>query len=249
MLRPVYDPKQGSMNVVGLISGSGTRLIDLLEHQAMLDSAGGSPYKVVGVFSDSPRSKAKQIGERFNIPAIVRDLRNFCKQRDKKITDLNAREEFDRETVLRLAELKADVAVYAGYVWVATPPLVEGFIGVNGHPADLSVKTNEKRAYAGGDGIGAALSAGETKLFATTHLVIPEVDEGPLLVISKPVEVEQDPGMDAKVRWRKYLKLVNRKLTEIFPLTIENLASGNFECDDAGLMYFKGRQIPDGLRM
>ena len=32
-LRPVYEPKQGPMKIVGLLSGSGTRLVDVLEHQ------------------------------------------------------------------------------------------------------------------------------------------------------------------------------------------------------------------------
>jgi folate-dependent phosphoribosylglycinamide formyltransferase PurN len=248
-LRTVCEPKQGPLKIVGLISGSGTRLVDILEHQAELEAKKGSPYQVVGVFSENPDSKAKEIGDRFNLPSIVRDLRRFCQERGKKITDLNMREEFDRETVQSLEALEAEAVVYAGYVWVATAPLVKAFIGINGHPADLSVISDGKRAYAGADGIGAALTAGETELFATTHLVTTEVDAGPILIVSKPVTVEEDTGMHTRDRWRKYLTLVNRRLSQIFPVTVELLASGQFERDDSWTIHYKNQPIPNGLRM
>ena len=248
-LRPVYDPKQGPMKIVGLLSGSGTRLINVLEHQVELDAKKGSPYQVVAAFSENPNSKAKEIGDRFNLPSIVRDLRSFCQKRCKKTTDLKTREKFDQETVQALEALEADAAVYSGYVWVATAPLVKAFIGVNGHPADLSVITGGKRAYAGADGVGAALAAGERELFATTHLVTTEVDAGPILIVSKPVKVEEDTGLPPRDRWRKYLKLVNRRLSEIFPVTMEILASGQFKRDDSWTIYYKDQPIPNGLRM
>ena len=106
IIRPIYDPNRGPMKIVGLISGSGTRLVDLLEHQERLNAKGSSPYKVVGVFSENPKSKAKEIGERFNLPTIIRDLRTYCRQRGKKITDIKTREEFDQETVLSLPNLE-----------------------------------------------------------------------------------------------------------------------------------------------
>lgn len=249
MIQPVYDPKRGPMKIVGLISGSGTRLVNLLEYQEMLDAKGSSPYKIVGIFSDSHQSKAKEIGEKFKLPTIIHDLRFFCKQQGKKITDLRARELFDQETVLKLKAFNADTAVYAGYVWIATTPLVEAFIGVNGHPADLSIKKDGKRVYAGADGVGSALAAGEKELFATTHLVTSEVDNGPILIVSKSVIVEEDYGMDPNSRWRKYLGLVNRRLSEIFPLTIKKIASGQFTRNDSWVMHYKGKPIPNGLRM
>jgi folate-dependent phosphoribosylglycinamide formyltransferase PurN len=237
------------MKIVGLLSGSGTRLINILEHQVELDAKKGSPYRVVGVFSENPNSKAKEIGDRFNLPTIVRDLRSFCQARGKKMTNLKTREEFDQETVQALQTLEADAAVYAGYVWVASAALVKAFIGVNGHPADLSVIAGGERAYAGADGVGAALAAGERELFATTHLVTTKVDGGPILIVSKPVAVEEDTGMSPRDRWRKYLKLVNRRLSEIFPVTIEMLAAGQFERDDTWTIYSKDQPIPNGLRM
>lgn len=249
MLLPIFNTDKGPMKVVGLISGSGTRLIDLLEHQAKLEAKGGTPYKVVGVFSENPDSRAREIAERYQLPVVIRNLRAFCSQHGVKITDLKAREEFDRQTVHQLAAFEADAAAFAGYVWVATAPLIEAFIGINGHPADLSIVRDGKRAYAGADGVGAALASKEKELFATTHLVTSEVDGGPILIISKPVTVEQDPGMTDRQRWRKYLNLVNNRLSEIFPLAIEKLASGQFERDKTGVIHYKSRPIPDGLRL
>ena len=94
--------------------------------------------------------------------------------------------------------------------------------------------------------MGDALAAGEKELFATTHLVTSEVDGGPILIISKPVMVEEDLSMPPYDQWHKYLRLVNRRLTDIFPLTIEKLASGQFKRNDSWDMYYGTTQSQMG---
>jgi len=53
--------------------------------------------------------------------------------------------------------VKPDFLAYAGYVWATTAPIVNAYIGVNAHPADLSIEKDGRRAYAGANGVRDAL--------------------------------------------------------------------------------------------
>jgi acetyltransferase len=81
------------------------------------------------------------------------------------------------------------------------------------------------------------------------HLVTTQVDGGPILLISKPVPVEEDLNMDSRERWRKYLNLVNQQQRQLLPLALEKLAAGDFASDDTGTIYYRGKAIPNGLRL
>ena len=137
-LKELYHPESGRMRVAGLMSGSGSNLRKIIEYEKEIESKeGGSPYHVVVIFSDNPSSNAKEIGNDYKIQVVVRDLKAFYKERGKPRRDLLVREEFDRGTVEELKPFSIDVAAYAGYMSIATDPLINAFLGINVHPADL----------------------------------------------------------------------------------------------------------------
>lgn len=247
MLAPIYDPKKGRMRVVGLMSGSGKSLLTVIEQQIELNKKGDCPYEVVAIFSDNPKSKAEEIGKNYNIPVIIRDIRAFYLEHKTKITDKKLREKYDLETIKALSPFEADVAIYTGYVWVATAPLVNAYIGVNIHPADLSIEKGGKRAYAGAHGVRDALLAGEKFLASTAHLVTTEVDGGPILMISKSIPVIRGDKKFEELE-KEYLNLLNQEARKLFPEVVLALAMGDFQKDEDGLIYYKNKPIPKGYR-
>lgn len=243
------------MRVAGLMSGSGSNIRKLLEHQKKLEAERRPAYKFVALFSDRAESNAVKIGKDFDVPVVVRDIAGFYRARGHSNTkDLKLREEFDRETVKALEPYGAVVAAYGGYMSIATPPLIYEFIGVNVHPADLSVLTPEgKRKYTGDKAVAKAIAAGEKYLRSSTHLISNKVDYGAILVISRPMPV--DPGK----RPEENQNLLKEKGDwEIFPLTLEYLARGLFQTGSydkediqsgEAPIYFDGKPMPNGIRL
>ena len=249
MPKKLYDRQKGKMRVIGLVSGSGKGIVTVIERQRELEKTSACDFEVVGILTDNPESKAMAIGQKYEIPVIVNDIRKFYRKCNKPIKDLTVREAYDRESVRLIEPFNPDVLIFAGYVWVATPVLVNQFQIINAHPADLSVMNGDTRAYGGADGIGDALKAGERQLHSSVHLVTNKVDDGPVLFISKPVAVETDADLTPQERWRKYLKLVNAESRILIPLAVEQMANGNITQDKAGMLYFKGDPIPNGHRL
>jgi phosphoribosylglycinamide formyltransferase 1 len=140
---------------------------------------------------------------------------------------------------------------------IASPTLVNAFMGINVHPADLAVLTPDgRRRFTGAHAVSDAIAAGERTIHATTHLVSQEVDMGPLLMVSAPVPVEIPPGADlsrpevlAQVADANQERLKELGDWIIFPRTIEEIARGYFQRDDAGTIHYRGRAIPGGMRL
>lgn len=256
-LQPLHDPSEGVLRVVGLMSGSGSNLRKILEwEQELKRQRGRFVYKVVAIFSDTFDSKACEIGRDFDIPVMTRDLRGFYASRGKPRSDLKVREEFDHETTRALASFEAKIAAYAGYMSIATKALVEAFLGVNVHPADLSVEAEGRRKYVGAQAVRDAILAGETSLRSTTHIIEPLVDQGRLLMISTPLPVvledSFDPNNPELIRsvanyHQECLKEVGDWI--IFPRTLQYIAEGRYTQDEQGRLFFDGQPIPRGLKL
>ncbi len=88
-----------------------------------------------------------------------------------------SREALDGVLITAFREAAVDLVVMAGWMRIVTPVLIGAFPGrlLNIHPSLLP-------SFRGRDGIGAALAAGVTLAGCTAHLVVPEVDAGPILV-------------------------------------------------------------------
>ncbi len=254
-LEKLYNPERGVMRVAGLMSGSGTNLRKIIEYGKRIEVAKGlAPYRVAVIFSDNPQSNAKKIGFECNIPAVVRDLAEFYRKKGKPRRDLSVRAEFDEGTVKSLEPFSIDVAAYAGYMAIATEPLINAFLGVNVHPADLSIVSGGKRKYTGDHAVRDAILAGEKQLRATTHLIEPQVDYGRILMVSSPLSVNLPEGFNAgdKEQVKSVAEQHQNRLKEvgdwaIFPRTLEYLAEGKYSQDEGGKLYFENKPIPQGL--
>lgn len=257
MLIPLVKLDDAPMRVAGLMSGAGTNIRRIIEWQLKLEKEEGrSPFEVVVIFSNSAESKAVEIGRDFDIPVVVRDMKAWYAKRGAPRSDMNLRRIFDSETVKALSPYRVQVAVYGGYMAVATDVLINAFLGVNVHPADLSITDEKgKRRFTGDHAVLDAILAGEKTIASTTHIIEPEVDGGRILMISDPLEVEIPPGGDLNnpQSARQIADMNQERLKRegdwvIFPKTIEYLARGRFAQDERGVLYFDGKAIPNGLR-
>ncbi len=256
-LRPLHDPAAGPLRVVGLMSGSGSNLRRIIERERRLaEDRGRSPFVVVGVFSDTWNGKATGIGRDFDLPVVVRDIAAFYRARGAPRRDMAVRAEFDAATVRALAPLDAKAAAYAGYMSVATEPLIRAFLGVNVHPADLSIEEGGRRRFVGDRAVRDAILAGRPEIRSTTHIVEPVVDGGRLIAISPPVPVAIPPGADLSDRsvadriaaeHQERLKEAGDWL--VFPWTLELISEGRIAEDERGVLHVDGDPIPRGVRM
>ena len=187
---------------------------------------------------------------------VTNDIRAFYQARGRKKSDLSLRPDFDRDTVKALSSFGVSAAAYAGYMSVASPVLIQAFLGVNVHPADLSIEENGRRKYTGDHAVLDAIRAGEKNVRSTTHLIEERVDYGRILIISSPVPVLIPAGADLsspetakKVAAENQDRLKEKGDWIIFPQTLEYLAEGRFAADGQGLLHFDGKPIPKGLQI
>ena len=222
MTDPLYVQSDEPMRIAGFLSGSGTNIRRVLERQNELSD---TLFKVVVLFSDTAESNAVQIGKEYDLPIVIRDIRSFYKTRNKKRSDLSVRAEFDAETVKALKPYDAQVAAFGGYMSIASEVLVNAFIGINVHPADLTVTKDGSRVYTG------------------AHAVQKAIDAGPILIRSKPVQIDRTKSAS------DHQDLLKKEGDwKIFPKTIEYLAQGKFSIDEK-MAYFDGIPIPNGIIM
>ncbi|MDO8660970.1 MAG: formyltransferase family protein [Candidatus Woesearchaeota archaeon] len=242
-LKPLYDSANGIMRVVGFMSGSGRNICKLLEHQKQI---GDKVYQIVALFSDRAESNAPKIGKEFDIPVVVRDIEGFYAKRGISRKDLSLRADFDAETIQALKPYGASTAAFGGYMSILSPVLVDAFVGVNVHPADLSVrKLNGKPRYTGAKAVMKAMNEKETHLRASTHIMAEEVDCGSILIISQPIHV--DPKESAT---NNQNRLKEQGDWIIFPRTLEYLAKGRFTEDTTTkIVHFDGTPIPSGIKL
>lgn len=255
-LTKLYNPENGKLQIAGLMSGSGTNLRKIIELEKSLAD---SPLHVCVIFSDNAESNAVKIGKEFDIPVVVRDIKAFYAARSKPLKDLNVREEFDKETVKALKPFNAKVAAYAGYMSIATKPLINAFLGVNVHPGDLSKTTLQgERKFVGGGHIPAmkAILAGEKELRSTTHIIEDRLDYGRILMLSPELKVELPENFNPENK--ELLKEIaiehQNRLKEagdwvVFPKTLQAIAEGKFSQDEKGNLYFEEKPILQGFKL
>jgi folate-dependent phosphoribosylglycinamide formyltransferase PurN len=249
------------MRVAAFMSGSGTNIIKLIEKEkALKEKSGSSPFHVVFIFSD--RSDGKCRGEWIalenGIPYFSYDIRAFHNIRGIRRTvatseGMEARREFDFIAAKLVKAYDIDVIALGGYMSFIT-------LGrcVNVHPADLSILTSDgRRKYTGDHAVPDAIAAGEKTLRSSTLWTDQGVDTGPLLMVSRPVDVELPvPLEELKKDENRLLEVADlhqQRLKEagdweIFPRTIEMTANGRFALDEFNNVYVDGVSVPDGYR-
>jgi len=249
------------MRVAAFMSGSGTNIMKLIEHEKTLSAKeGASPFEVVFIFSD--RSDGKCAGESISlengIPYFSYDIRRFHQIRNLKRTALTpegqkARKQYDRVAETLVAAFDIDVIALGGYMSYITLNRC-----VNVHPADLSIcDIDGKRKYVGDNAVYDAIVAGEETIRASTLWTDKGVDTGPLLMVSAPLVVELPESLEVLLKDEpRLLKIVadhQDRLKEagdwkIFPRTIEMIARGRFGLDEGRRVFVDGQPVPGGFR-
>lgn len=175
--------------------------------------------------------------------------------------DLSLRPDFDKLVVFAIEKYRLDLIALAGYMSITTRILLDRYDGkiINVHPADLTILTLGERKYVGIHTVRDAILEGEKEIRSTTHIVREKVDNGEILIVSKPIIVKLPKGTDLDhLRGDKELlkaiveehqdRLKREGDWVIYPVTLQMIGEGRFTLDD-GVVCIDGRPIPDGLRL
>jgi phosphoribosylglycinamide formyltransferase-1 len=138
-----------------LASGSGTNL------QALLDAY---PENLVVVAGDRKEAFAFERARRAGVPVEHVDPAGFV-----------GKEDYDRELADRVEIHNVGLVVGAGYMRILSPVFLERF------PAVLNVHPSLLPAFRGLRAVEQALEAGVGETGVTVHLMVEEVDAGPIV--------------------------------------------------------------------
>ncbi len=266
---PIYHPHAGHpMRVACFMSGSGTNAKKIIERSKQ----GGTSYGVELIFTDvkdgamdkegKKACRALDIAKEHGIAYECVDIMDFYRARghvSKK--DLSLRPDFDKQVVAAVERHHIDLITLAGYMSITTKPLLDRYEGkiINVHPADLTLMEGGERKYVGMHTVRDAILAGEAVVRATTHVVREKVDNGEILVVSRPVPVKLPAGttLEKLGEDKELLKSVVEEHQdrlkregdcEIYPLTVQMIGEGRFALDN-GAVYLDGKPVPLGLRL
>ena len=146
-----------------LISGRGSNMT------ALIEAAKGADYpaEIVLVISNRPDAAGLARAQAEKIPTAVVDHATYGQDR----------EAFERALEAELEAHRIELVCLAGFMRLLSPWLVERWRGrmLNIHPALLP-------AFKGLDTHRRALAAGAKTHGATVHLVVPDVDSGPIVL-------------------------------------------------------------------
>jgi folate-dependent phosphoribosylglycinamide formyltransferase PurN len=194
MLEPLIRPRDEPVRTAILMSGSGTNAVKLIgnemEHWKVRSHP---PYEVVTIVTDNEGSNARQIGEQFQKPAICIDLQEFLGSKNHAAPKMELRAEYDSLINLELKERGVELVLLAGWDWIVTQVICEGYIAANVHPGDLRVKKKNGKPLLAGLGwipSAKAILRGFPEVYSTTHRVTSGLDEGNSFMVSQPVPVD-----------------------------------------------------------
>jgi phosphoribosylglycinamide formyltransferase-1 len=169
--------------IVILISGRGSNMQALLD--AKLDGV------IAGVISNNPAAGGLEIAKARGVETLVVNHREFPD-----------RAAFDQALGDRIAAMRADLVVLAGFMRILTKGFIERFAGriMNIHPSLLP-------AFPGVDTHRRALEEGVRLHGCTVHFVTPDLDRGPIIV---QAAVPVLPGDDEKALAARVLEQEHR---------------------------------------
>jgi phosphoribosylglycinamide formyltransferase-1 len=146
-----------------LISGRGSNMVALIAAAKAPDY----PAEIAVVISNRPDAAGLARARAEKIPTAVVDHTRYGKDR----------EAFERALEAELEAHRIELVCLAGFMRLLSPWLVERWRGrmLNIHPALLP-------AFKGLDTHRRALAAGAKTHGATVHLVVPDVDSGPIVL-------------------------------------------------------------------
>jgi phosphoribosylglycinamide formyltransferase 1 len=183
-----------------LASGSGSNFAAI----AAACEQGELPAQVQVLIYNNPTAVAAERAKQWQIPSRLINHRDYPQRQD-----------LDQAIVKTLGEFGVEWVVMAGWMRVVTPVLIDAFPEriLNIHPSLLP-------SFRGVRAVEQALAAGVKITGCTVHLVVPEVDTGPILLqAAVPVLAEDSPAsLHARIQVQEH---------RILKQAIAQLALGN----------------------
>lgn len=210
-----------SLRIAVLASGRGSNFA------ALLDACGDGRIagRVLGMFSDKPGSGAVALARAAGLHAWAMKPKAFA-----------TREAFDAAMFDAIAAVQPDLIVCAGYMRIIGPAAIARFSRrmINLHPSLLP-------RHPGLDTHQRALDAGDAEHGASVHVVIPELDAGPVLAQARvPVQADDSAGtLAARVQAREHPLLL---------ASVAAIARGDL-CIDADTLRWRGAMLGAPLQL
>jgi folate-dependent phosphoribosylglycinamide formyltransferase PurN len=295
-LIPIYTPKDIPLYVAAFTSNSGAITDKALELQNYLEQERGkSPFEIIHIFSDSEDPKGinpffehyniKKMTRKNNISLKIRDIDNYYQnlgyenKKDPKLSKkerIEIREYFDKEVIqdMNLLEHKIETIIFDYYWSICTSKIINNYTTINTHLGDLTLSDeNNNRILKGFYPVRKAIFLEHNELYATTHLVDEKIDNGDLLLKSKPLKLNlytdaeriniklpkgrekeylQDPENISQLdRLENFYEAIMRNYcdSQILPLSLWLHSEGRFAKDSKGNMYFNGHQYQKAIKI
>ena len=268
-LKPLFEVVSGRKAKLALfMSGAGSNAVKILERAAMPEC----PYEVAVLVTDNPeKSAARVLAERFSLPLVEHDIREFYRRNGEDAIALTTprrcelRDLWSAELHEKVSAFQVDAGVLAGFIPLSN--IVGKLLCLNVHPGDLTVVKNGVRVLA-----GLHYRPVENAILMKHHglrssVIVAqnyqgdgknEVDSGPILGISAPVEIELDGHTIAELQeindrrtnapYRDELRRLADKNVEnlkregdhvVFPAVLEHFVRGDYALDENGALYFR----------
>ena len=150
------------LRIAVLASGRGGNLQAIIRHMAQ----GHIHARIVKVLSNMPDAPALDVARGAGIPVWAQSHKDFAD-----------RAAFDLAMLAELRACQTDAVVLAGYMRILSPAFIHAFSGkiLNIHPSLLP-------AFPGTDGGGDTLAYGAKFAGCTVHIVVEDLDAGPIVI-------------------------------------------------------------------
>jgi len=253
------------------MSGSGSNAEKLLE--SIRDKT-GSPWNASMIFTDAPlKSRAAKIAAEYEIPYFELDILEFYRKRGETKVSLSSekgreiREEWTGELRKILKPFDVDFGILAGFIPLTN--ITSDFPCLNVHPGDLTVEENGRRIFVGLHTVPIETAIVRNCRALRSSVIIAqtytgcggEMDSGPILGISSPVEIdlgterleeikkiyESRPTQRPPGGYKDLLEDIARKNQEklkvngdwtVFPPAVRDFATGKFGYDENNSLYY-----------
>lgn len=265
-MQRLYDlEKQGPMKIVIFMSTpSGSNATKILElEKSYRDHGKEAPFKTLGIIADREHTKAPVLAEQFGIKAEVFDLEGFARVFNKRKSDRSIRPAYFEHMMDRSQFLEyASAYALAGYNVLMPQYVFDNMCSMvfNVHPADLSIRDASGNAiFVGEHAVRDSIAAGQREIRSSTHIVTEGMDQGPVLLVSKPVEVVLPDGITAEMLRKPENSAMLKEIAdahqdtlkrvgdwEILPRTLVEVARGNIALgfDNTPHYWYAGQWLP-----
>ena len=197
--------------IVVLISGSGSNMVNIVEHCRNASPSQQINGDVVAVIANQPTAKGLAKAAALGVHTAVVNHQEFA-----------SRESYDAELVRVVQSYQPDLVVLAGFMRVLTPVFVSAFADrtLNIHPSLLP-------KYKGMHTHQRALDAGDTVHGVSVHFVTEELDGGPVILQAEVPIFPEDTVEDLQDR-------VHEQEYRVYPLVIRWFCADRLQLTAAG---------------